>query len=279
MGGRLRALLGGAALLGVAVTPAALARAGLRVEVDVFDPGAGSAAPERWIVWIDGSRLAAEPARPGGTAPARRAIFRGAEDVAWLVDPAQRSYFQLDPKSAEATASQVAGLRDGVAQGLEMLPPEQREGAKALLGDLASPPPAPPPPARLRSRGEPGRHAGLACTLHDVLEGERRVAQLCLASYGTGPLTRERAAAVPALVAFLRRTLAPLAREVPSLRPLAPFAGIGRVDGFPLAARGGARRDGREGSLVAVSVEERAVDPALFELPAGYSRSLVPPFE
>ena len=106
----------------------------------------------------------------------------------------------------------MAGLRDGVAQGLEMLPPEQREGLKELLGDLGSPPPATSAAARLRSRGEAARHAGLACTLHDLLDGERRIGELCLAAWGTGPLTRERAAALPALVSFLRRTLVPLAR-------------------------------------------------------------------
>ena len=262
----------------LAVMQVASAQAGLRLEVDVAERGATARSPERWVVWIDGSRLATEPARREGRPPTRRVIFRGAEDVAWIVDPVQRSYFQLDPKTAEATASQLAGLRDGVAQGLELLSPEQREGVKELLGDLASAPPAPLPSARLRSRGEPARHAGLACTRHDVLEGERRVAELCLAAYGTGPLTRERAAAVPALVSFLRRTFAPLAREVPSLRPLSPLATVGHIEGFPLAARA-AEPGGPERTVVAVRVEEQAVDPALFELPPGYSRSFVPPFE
>ena len=278
MGWRLRAILGGAASVAITVTQVASVQAGLRLEVDVAERGDAARSPERWIVWIDGSRLATEPAQREGSPPTRRAIFRGADDVAWLVDPAQRSYFQLDPKSAEATASQVAGLRDGVAQGLELLSPDQREGVKEFLGDRASAPPAALPPVRLRSRGEPARHAGLVCTRHDVLEGERRVAELCLAAYGTGPLTRGRAAAVPALVSFLRRTLAPLAREVPSLRPLAPLASLGRIEGFPLAARA-AEPGGPVREVVTVRVEEKALDPALFELPAGYSRSLVPPFE
>jgi hypothetical protein len=275
---RLRAILGGAALLASGSTQVAPAQAGLRLEVDATERGANAASRERWIVWIDGSRLAAQPAPREGSPPARRAIFRGAEDVAWLVDPAQRSYFQLDPKSAEAIASQLAGLRSGVAQGLEMLPPEQREGLKELLGDLGSAPPAPLPPLRLRARGEPERHAGIACTRHDVLERERRVAELCLSAYGTGPLTRERSTALPALASFLRRTLAPLAREIPSLRPLSPLAGLGPIDGFPLAARA-AEPGGPQRTIVAVQVEELAVDPSHFELPAGYARSLVPPFE
>lgn len=264
--------------MAIAVTQGTSAHAGLRVEVDVTERGATPASPERWIVWIDGTRLAAQPAQREGSRPARWAIFRGAEDVAWLVDPAQHSYFQLDPKSAEAAASQIAGLRDGVAQGLELLSPEQREAAKDFLGDLASAPPAAPPSLQVRSRGEPARHAGLACTRHDVLERERRVAELCLAAYGTGPLSRERAAALPALVSFLRRTLAPLVRELASLRPLSPLAGLGPIEGFPLAAHA-AEPGGPERALVVVRVEEKAVDPARFELPAGYSRSLVPPFE
>jgi hypothetical protein len=196
----------------------------------------------------------------------------------WLVDPAQRSYFQLDPKSAEATAAQLARLRNGVAQGFELLSPEQREGMKELFGDLATAPPDALPALRLRAGGEPARHAGLPCTRHDVLEGERRVAELCLAAWGTGPLTRERAAALPALMSFLRRTLAPLSREVASLRPIAPLASLGSIDGFPLAARA-AQPGGSVREIAVVRVEEHAVDPGRFELPAGYARSLVPPFE
>ena len=275
MKGRLRAILAGTAF---AMAQAASAQAGLRLDVEVRERGAETAPPERWTVWLDGKRLAAEPARSPGAAPARRAIFRGAEDVAWLVDPAQRSYFQLDPRSAEAIASQLAGLRSGVAQGLEMLSPEQREAAKGLLGELASPPPVTPPTLRLRLRVEQARHAGLACTRNDVLEGERNVAELCLAAWGTGPLTRERAEALPALLSFLRRTLAPLVREVASLRPLAPLTTLPRLQGFPLAARvAEAGQPPREIALV--SIEQRAVDLSLFELPAGYARSLVPPFE
>ncbi len=254
------------------------AGAGLRVEVDVTEHGSAPRVQERWIVWIDGTRAAAEPAPREGRPAAQRAIFRGAEDVAWLVDLARRSYFQLDPQSAEAAASQVAGLRDGIAQGLEVLSPEQRAGVKDLLGDLASAPPPALPPVRLRSRSAVAHHAGIPCTQHDVLEAERRVAELCLAAWGTGPLTRERAAAVPALVSFLRRTLAPLARSVPGLRPLASLSMLGRLDGFPLAARS-AGAGGPEREVVAVRVEEQAVDPAVFELPPGYARSLVPPFD
>ena len=268
------AIRAGMASMAMAVAQVASAQAGLRLEVEVSERGAAAPSPERWIVWLDGSRLATQPAGREGS----RVIFRGAEEVAWLVDPAQRSYFQLDPKSAEATAAQVAGLRNGVAQGLELLSPEQRAGVKAFLGDLASAPPAARPAVRVRSRGEAARHAGLACTRHDVLEGERRVAELCLAAYGTGPLTRERTAAVPALIAFLRRTLGPLAREIPSLRPLTPLASLGRIEGFPLAARA-AEPGGPERTVVAVRVEEQTVEPAVFEIPAGYSRSLVPPFE
>jgi len=275
MGRRLRAILTGATL---AVAQVAAAQAGLRLEIDVSERGTAPAPPERWIVWLDAMRLVAEPARSEGSPPARRAIFQGAQDVAWLVDPAQRSYFQLDPESAQALAARLAGVRNGVAQGLELLSPEQREAAKGILGGLATPPRAPPPTPRLRLRVEQARHAGIACTRNDVLEGERRVAELCLAAWGTGPLTRERTQALPALRSFLRRTLAPLVREVESLRPLAPLAGLPRLEGFPLAAR--VEDPGRPPREIAVvSVEQRTVDPSLFELPAGYTRSLIPPFE
>jgi len=255
------------------------AQAGLRVDMRTSQPGEASGAGERYVVWIDGSRLAAEPARADGEPASRRVVYRAAEDVAWLVDVERRSYFQLDPASAERRARQLAGVRDGVAQGLELLSPAQREAARELLGGLAEKPDSTAlPEARLRALGESASYAGIACARHDVLAGERRLAVVCLGEYGKGLPPRERVAAIGSLGGFLRRTLTPLAREFPSLRPLAGLAALERLPGFPLALRSfEAAGSAREAE--ATRVEEVAVDPALFELPEGFARSPVPPFD
>ena len=130
----------------------------------------------------------------------------------------------------------------------------------------------------LRERGEVARYADIACARNDVLEGARSLAEVCLADYGRAPLTREAVAAVPALGGFLRRTLEPLTREFPSLRELAPYAAFDRVEGLPARPCQAFDEDGKTRETVVTKIEPANVDPALFELPAGYARSWIPPF-
>jgi hypothetical protein len=265
-----------AAALGI-VLAAGAAPAGVRVELRSVETGGEGGKPLRYVVFVDGPRLAVELARKDGVPAKRRVVFRSDRDLVWLVDHERRTYYQLDPESARQVASQVAGLKEGLEQGLESLTPEQREAVRELLGELAAPSAAGAPEYRLEEKGELGRYAEIACARHDVLEGAKRVAELCLAEYGKPPLSREALAAVPALGGFLRRTLEPLLAQFPSLRPVATFAALDRAPGVPLLVRSfGDKGESRETTVTRVA--EEPVDAALFELPAGYARSWVPPF-
>jgi hypothetical protein len=266
-----------AACAALALAGADAARAGVRLELRSAEVGAKGGKPLEYVLWIDGPRLAAERKRRDGAPAQRRIVFRSDEDRAWLVDAARKTYYQVDPQAAQQVASQVAGLRKGLESGLESLTPEQREAVQELLGELAKPSEKPVGEIRVRERGEVARYAEIPCARHDVLEGARRLAEICLADYGRSPLTREALAAVPALGGFLRRTLAPLTREFPSLSDLAPFEVLGRVDGFPLAVQA-FEDDGTTRETVVTRIEQAPVDASLFELPAGFARSWIPPF-
>ena len=260
------------------MAPTATAGARLELSSELRDSGAGAATvPEHFLVWIDGGRLAAEPTQPGGALAGRRVVFRAREDVAWLIDTGARSYFQIDPKSAQEMAAKVAGLRDGVARGIEGLAPEQRARVQELLGDLATPPPVARSVLRIQPTGRRATQAGIACAQQEIFEGERRVAVACVADGASGPLTRERVA-VSALGSFARRTLGPLAQAFPSLAPLAPLAALERLGGLPLAVVS-AESDAGVRQTKVLLFAEAAVDPALFEVPAGFTRSALPPFE
>lgn len=274
----IRRVLASSAAALLLLAPAA--QAGVRLELRSTSPSGKHGKQKTYVyeVWIDGPSLAAELAPKNGAPPTRRIVFRSGQDVMWLVDHKRQTYYQVDPQSAAQAASQVKGLREGVEQGLGSLTPEQRAAVQDLLGELGKPAPAGPlPEYRLRERGELGRYAEIACARNDVLEGERAVAELCLADYGKPPLLREQLAAVPALGGFVRRTLEPLAREFPSLRGLAPYAAFDTAKGLPLHVRSVAA-DGKASEAVVTKVEPANVDPALFALPAGYARSWIPPF-
>ena len=270
------AALCAALLLGLALGSGS-ARAGVRVELRATEVGRETAKPAKYVVWIDGPRLAAELERRDGKPTRRRIVFRADEDRAWLVDLVRKTYYQVDPQAAQQVASQVAGLRKGLESGLEALTPEQREAARELLGELAKPADKPVAEVSLRERGELARYADIPCARHDVLEGARRLGEICLADYGRAPLVREAVAAVPAIGSFLRRTLEPLTREFPSLQDLAPFAALDRIDGFPLAVQS-LEEGGPTNETVVTKIEQAPADPALFELPTGFARSWIPPF-
>ena len=162
-----------AAALAAALTATA-AGAGVRVELSSAPTPPAKGKALRYVVWIDGPRLAAELARKNGAPTTRRIVFRSAEDLVWLIDSKRQTYYQLDPASAQQAASQVAGLRQGLESGLESLTPEQRAAVRDLLGELAKPPSGPAPEYRLRERGELGRYAEIACARHDVLARRAR---------------------------------------------------------------------------------------------------------
>lgn len=238
----------------------------------------GEGTPEHFTIWIEGDRLAAEPRRPKSQPTRRRVVFQGDRDVLWLLDTRAQTYYQVDPESAAETASQLEGLRRGLDAGLEALGPEQGERVRGLLGDLGERSEATPlPEVALRPRGEQARHADLACARYDVLSGGTRTGELCMASYGQGPLQRERLRAVPALTRFLARTLPPLYQAFPSLRSLAPLASLSSLEGVPIHAQT-FQGEAPETVTTLQGVTEMLAPPALFELPEGYARSWVPPF-
>ena len=160
----------------------------------------------RYVVWIDGPRLAAELARKNGAPTTRRIVFRSARTWCGSSTRSARPTTSSIRQSAKQAASQVAGLRQGLEQGLGSLTPEQRAAVqRPARRARRSRRRGPLPEYRLRERGELGRYAEIACARHDVLEGERAVAELCLADYGKPPL----AARAPRRRARPRRLPAP----------------------------------------------------------------------
>ena len=270
-----RTTLAGALALALPLAFAEDADAGMKLRLRSQAVGKEGKS-QSYEVWLDGPSLAIELVRRNPDAPKRRIVFRGNEQRALLIDDGKQTYYQLDPESAKSIASQVAGLKQGLNQGLESLTPEQREAVQELLGELAKPPAGPPPDYKLRERGELGRYADVACARNDVLDGGEVVAEVCLADYGKPPITREAFAAIPALGTFSRKTLEPLVGQFPSLSAVAPYAALDQVQGVPLAVK--SSDDGELRETFVKSIEQTAVDPALFELPAGYARSWIPPF-
>lgn len=273
-GRRRRRLVRGLALAVLLVT-ASPSLAGVRIHASTR--GAGDET-SHVTIWIDGDRLAVEGRRPKAPPARRRIVFRADEDALFFLDQEKRTFYRLDPETAAETASQVGGVRDGLAAGLDVLSPAQRARVQELLGGLAPTARPAPPEVELRDADAAGSYADLACRRFDVISDGARVADLCVASYGQGPLRRDALAAVPALIAFLNKTVPSLLEAFPELTDLSSVVALREVDGLPLQGRsydGGKART----ETVVRNLRELAVEPSLFQVPDGYARSWIPPFQ
>lgn len=237
----------------------------------------GSSGKTHLTIWVEGDRLVAEPRKPGSPPSRRRIVYHADRDVMWFIDHKRATYYQLDPESAAATASQVSGLKKDLAAALEGLDPEIRGKAEKVLGKLDSGEVDPREEVSLRERGELGRYADVACARYDVLAQEKRVAELCIADWeATGPAAVTRPL-VPAFTRFLRTSLEPLAKELPIVAPLLRWTALDDTQGLPLQTRSYSDDEPDTETLIK-AIREVEVEPARFELPKGYARSWVPPF-
>lgn len=230
-----------------------------------------------YTIWIDGDRLVAEPRKADAPPARRRIVYRGDRELMWFIDTKRATYYQLDPASAETTASQVSSLKKDLSAALEGLDPAVRGKAESLLGKLETGEVDPLEEVSLRERGESGRYAEVSCARYDVLAQEKRVAEICVADWdATGPAAATRPL-VPALTRFLRKSFEPLARELPMLDPLLVWTALEDTPGFPLQTRSYSDDEPDSETLVR-AIREVDVDASRFELPEGYARSWVPPF-
>jgi hypothetical protein len=255
---------------------AAPATGGVEIETRTrsLDGGSGKTS---YTFWLEADRLAAEPRRPGTPPARRRIVYLAEQDLMWFIDTKRETYYQLDQAGAEATASQVKGLKEDLASVLAGLDPEVRGRAEKLLGKLETDGSAPLPEVSLRERGELGSYAGVACARHDVIAEEKRLGEICVADWESAGAAAEAKPLIPSLIHFIRTSLEPLARELPMIEPLLAIGALEGTPGLPLQTRTFSDDEPDTETLVK-AIREVQVDADLFTLPEGYARSWVPPF-
>jgi hypothetical protein len=260
-------------LSGVCVGLLLAAPAGAGIEMDLEARRLDRDRPsESATVLLAGKRLATRVPEGNGDEGSYRLIFRGDRDVLWILDEERRTFFEVDP----TTANQVAGLKKSVQEGLETLSPERREALGKLLGDLMPEEPPPQQPVQTTARGDKEVILGYACEWYDVAREGEKVLETCVADWEQGELTRANLAAVPALAGFLNRTLEPLLAQFPGLRRLSPLALLAELPGLPLLTRtfenGAARTE-----TAVTRLERKQLGTEPFRIPEGYQQSLLPP--
>lgn len=243
----MRKLLGCTVLLAGLGCDAALADAAL----DYKDRSGGQDAPTRNFQLLIGPKAARVNSAEGWM------LFDADTRHLFIVKDAERSYQEIDPDKLEAMGKQLGALSEQARAMIDMLPPDQRAQAEKYLT------PKKTTPVRYREFGGERTVAGYACRAGEILQGARKLAELCVADAKEVGLSAQDRKVLDALFATLTQL-----QSTASQYAVTPMPNLAEIHGVPVEAVD--LKHGRMQQLAKVSTKELA--PELFVIPAGYSR-------
>jgi hypothetical protein len=260
-----------ALVLAICVGSALPAGAGVEIALvsrDARDPGT---AERTGRLLCDGARVRIDAPVPQAAAPEQSLLFDGGGGGRLAVlDHARHSVVRLDRAGLADLAARSRAAREEWEARLATLAPEQRAVLERMSGGrLAAAAPLPlrlePEPGERRLRGVPARPLGL-------WRGNARIGELWLASWRAAGVPRTELRAVRELGAFARDLHAALGEASPLSGTPHPLELFADLPGYPLRAV--AFEAGVPAVLTDFGTARSApLDPALFEVPAGYQES------
>ena len=198
-------------------------------------------------------------------------IFVGKEFI--VVDHGDKSYVLMDEAMVQEMGVKVNAAMEQMRAQLADMPPEQRAMVEQMMeGQMAGMMGAAVEsvPTRVEQMGSGSWQSG-PCTEYAIFEGDQKTQQICAAPLAEVEGADEAMAAFKNMAKFINS----LAESMPG--PLGesmaenPMGLINQIDGFPV--RTVDYVDGEVSSeTILSSVEDRDLDPALFDIPVGYTR-------
>jgi len=198
-------------------------------------------------------------------------IFVGQEFI--VVDHGDKSYIVMDEAMVQEMGVKVNAAMEQMRAQLADMPPEQRAMVEQMMqGQMAGMMGSEEEsiPTRVEEMGSGSWQSG-PCTEYAIFEGEQKTQQICAAPLGEVEGADEAMAAFKNMAKFINS----LAESMPG--PLGesmaenPMGLIDQIDGFPV--RTVDYVDGQVSSETNLStVEGRDLDPALFDIPDGYTQ-------
>lgn len=262
---------------------AASASAGVTMEMETKDFTASPPEQEAGTMKIEGNLLRIDSAAGGGRETS--AIYRGDRRALVMLDHGRRQYVELDRETMESLAGQLSAAMRQMEERLAELPPEQRAAVRKMMeqqmpGLAPGTDTAEKASTDIRETGRRETVSGIPCTYFEAWRGGEKVRELCVAGWGDVAAGREALAVFEDMGDFFEEVMETFAESSPQGRgalpmPDNPFQDLARVDGFPVVVR--LFEDGQVArETVITGIEESAVDPASFEVPAGYERQEMP---
>lgn len=194
------------------------------------------------------------------------AIFDPGTGTLIAIDHAERSYTRMGQAEIQQLST---GLGQAMAQfeaAMADLPPEMRAQMAGMLGGML-PGAGGEPMVRVSDTGRNERVAGHACRVFETRVQGQLVGESCLGSLDAlDGLSRADRRTLEQVMAMSEQLFEPLANSpLGNMMDLSPFKGGGK---FPLRMTD--IEAGRRNSSEFAGIDGAALDPALFEVPAGY---------
>ena len=255
----------------LAATPG---RAGLEIQTETTFPETSEARTRSGRMLLEGDRLRMEmPGQDSADGRGLTLIFRGDLGVVYVLDEKDRSYAQMDRKSAEQMRAKIEGAKQEMQAQMGKLPPEQRLAMEKMLaeqgfGDAASAPPT--PEIRTVATDRTTSVAGFTCREYDVFEGKQKIGDACVAAWDATGTTRADFDSLRAFAAFedeMSKAMAFGGRK----RAGNEMTRLFDLGGVPVRMR--AERDGKVVSETrTVEIKKRDLAADSFAPPAGWKK-------
>lgn len=208
------------------------------------------------VVYIDRDRVRIE-------APAAVTIFRGDQNVAYTLLPAQKKFVRLTAESMKDMAAAMEKARAELAEQMKSMPPAQRAQIEKMMAGMGAPDKA--PNFSFRKAGGTGTVGKWQCDRIEELADGQPQATLCVAKTADLGLGADDVAALQHLSTFMLQAAPQSAASSTAMDPQA----LEKAVGYPAFAV--------QVDIPAVtmktttkSIEKQNVAADLFEVPAGY---------
>jgi hypothetical protein len=229
----------------------------------------------RGTIWVDATGLRMEFASREAPGQTSVLIFRADRSLYWTLDPATRSYVEIDRAGLEQLGERVKQARAEMRARLESLPPEQREQVEEMLGDMLAMETSTASEEELVPTDVREEVDGTATRRFDLALQSEVVGAVWVAEWSTLGIAQSDLAVFAKLAEFQRNMMQSLSSAAGAGFGSQPLEVFDRVPGFPLQIR--RIQDGRTLSETRfIDVRKVAPEPGRFAVPAGYTRRAGP---
>lgn len=233
------------------------------------DPPAVTAG--RVLVAGDKLMMEMDDSDSGSGSPGQVMIFRGGDEQILIVEHARKSYMVLDREAMAGVSEQMNQAMKQMEEELAKLPEEQRKMMEERMASMFQAQSAAEGPlVETKKTGEEKTIGGFACVGYENLVDGEKTSQMWVADLGKVGISEESFDVFKDMARFMRDLMSSL----PALSRYGgeqAFQGMEEIDGFPVLVQHLEGDDVIYESLFK-SVEEKKIDPSIFEVPEGYKQ-------